>query len=95
MNADDSIVFVVDDDPSIRKSLERLLRTAGYSTETFGSVTDFLSRKHHSGAGCLVLDVRCPKYRVWRRGRSSRRRVTTCPRCLSAGTPMFAPAFAR
>lgn len=61
MNADDSIVFVVDDDPSVRRSLQRLLRTAGYPTETFGSVADFLSREHHSGAGCLVLDVRLPE----------------------------------
>jgi FixJ family two-component response regulator len=61
VNADDSIVFVVDDDPSVRKSLQRLLRTAGFSTETFGSVTDFLSREHHSGAGCLVMDVCLPE----------------------------------
>jgi len=61
VNADDSIVFVVDDDPSVRRSLQRLLRTAGYPTETFGSVADFLSREHHSGAGCLVLDVRLPE----------------------------------
>jgi len=61
VNADDPIVFVVDDDASVRKSLQRLLRTAGYPTETFGSFTDFLSREHHSGGGCLVLDVHLPE----------------------------------
>ncbi len=58
---DEIIVFVVDDDASVRKSLGRLLRTAGYPTETFASVPDFLSREHHCGAGCLVMDVRMPE----------------------------------
>ena len=60
MNADESIVFVVDDDPSVRMSLGRLLRTAGYAAETFGCVEDFLGREHHDGPGCLVLDVCLP-----------------------------------
>jgi FixJ family two-component response regulator len=61
VNADQSIVFVVDDDPSVRKSLGRLLRTAGYPTETFASVMDFLGRSPHPEAGCLVLDVCLPE----------------------------------
>jgi FixJ family two-component response regulator len=60
VNADESIVFVVDDDPSVRKSLGRLLRTAGYAAETFGCVREFLGRAHHDGPGCLVLDVCLP-----------------------------------
>jgi FixJ family two-component response regulator len=60
VNADESIIFVVDDDPSVRKSLGRLLRTAGYAAETFACVRDFLGREHHDGPGCLVLDVCLP-----------------------------------
>ena len=61
MNANDPIVFVIDDDPAVCKSLERLLRTAGHATETFGSLTDFLSREYYRGAGCFVLDVCLPE----------------------------------
>ena len=51
------MVFVVDDESSVRKSLGRLLQTSGYQTETFPSVIDFLNREHYDGVGCLVLDV--------------------------------------
>jgi len=61
VNTDATIVFVVDDDVSVRKSLGRLLRVAGFSVETFASVPDFLNREHHGGAGCLVMDVRLPE----------------------------------
>jgi len=53
-------VFVVDDDPSVRKSLTRLLSFAGYEVETFTSSLDFLSRDPYEGACCLVLDVQMP-----------------------------------
>jgi FixJ family two-component response regulator len=53
-------VFVVDDDPSVLKSLVRLLRSLGFNTETFASAELFLARKHYDGIGCLVLDVRMP-----------------------------------
>ena len=61
MNASGHVVFVIDDDQSVCKSLERLLRTAGHPTETFGSLTAFMSREFYSGAGCFVLDVRLPE----------------------------------
>jgi FixJ family two-component response regulator len=54
------LVFVVDDDASVRKSLGRLVKAAGYEAETFGSVRDFLARRPHGGPCCLVLDVRMP-----------------------------------
>ena len=54
------LVFVVDDDASVRKSLTRLLKNAGYGAEAFSSVRDFLARPPHDGACCLVLDVRMP-----------------------------------
>jgi len=53
-------VFLVDDDPSILKSLSRLLRSAGYTAETFASAEEFLGREHFNGIGCLLLDVRMP-----------------------------------
>ena len=53
-------VFVIDDDASIRKSLSRLLRSAGYGAETFSSAEEFLRRDHFDGVGCILLDVRMP-----------------------------------
>ena len=53
-------VFIIDDDASIRKSLSRLLRSAGHTTETFASAEEFLGREHFNGIGCLLLDVKMP-----------------------------------
>jgi FixJ family two-component response regulator len=53
-------VFVVDDDLSVRRGLERLLRSVGYRVETFGSALDFLERGDVDEEGCLVLDIRMP-----------------------------------
>jgi len=53
-------IFVVDDDPSIRRSLERLLRAAGHTVETFVSARQFLERGNLRAPGCLVLDIRMP-----------------------------------
>jgi FixJ family two-component response regulator len=54
------MIFVVDDDPSVRTGLGRLLEAAGYAVETFASAREFLARAPHAGPGCLVLDVRMP-----------------------------------
>ena len=54
------LVFVVDDDPSVRRSLTRLLASAGYTVEAFASAREFLGREPHAGPCCLVLDVRMP-----------------------------------
>jgi FixJ family two-component response regulator len=56
----DPIVFVVDDDPSIREALTSLIRSVGLSVETFGSAREFLTRQRSDVPGCLVLDVRLP-----------------------------------
>ena len=53
-------VFVIDDDPSVLKSLARLLKSLGFYAETFASAELFLARKHYDGVGCIVLDVRMP-----------------------------------
>ncbi len=55
------IVFVVDDDPSVRKALSRLLRSTGYAVETFGSSEEFLQNIPDGlGPACLILDVKMP-----------------------------------
>ncbi len=56
-----SVVYVVDDDPSVLKSLERLLRSEGYDVKTFTSALDFLDFQHPDVPGCLVLDVKMPE----------------------------------
>lgn len=53
----DATVFVIDDDPSVRNALERLLRTIGYAVRGFASAEEFLHQEHELGHGCLVLDV--------------------------------------
>jgi FixJ family two-component response regulator len=55
-----SIVFVVDDDVSVRESLELLIRAAGWHSETFASAQEFLSRPRTLVPSCLVLDVSLP-----------------------------------
>ena len=55
-----SLVFLIDDDPSVRKGVSRLLRSAGYISEAFGSASDFLTREQHSGPACVIVDVRMP-----------------------------------
>ena len=53
-------IFVVDDDDSLRRSLARLLRSAGWKVETFGSGPEFLERPAYTGTGCAVIDLRMP-----------------------------------
>jgi len=55
------IVYVVDDDPSVRKAVERLLRSAGHEANTFASALEFLDFRHPDVPGCLVLDIKMPK----------------------------------
>jgi FixJ family two-component response regulator len=54
------IVFVVDDDISVRESLELLINFAGWQPETFSSAAEFLARPRTISPGCLVLDVSLP-----------------------------------
>jgi FixJ family two-component response regulator len=53
-------VFVVDDDPAVRKSLSRLLRSAGLEVATFGSALGFLECHDPRAPGCLLLDMAMP-----------------------------------
>jgi FixJ family two-component response regulator len=60
MKPAEPIVFVVDDDPSVREALEGLFRSVGLRCELFGSAQEFLNRNRPEGPACLVLDVRLP-----------------------------------
>lgn len=55
-----AMVFVIDDDESVRKSLKRLLDTARHETEVFKSASEFLSRSPHPGPSCVIVDVQMP-----------------------------------
>ena len=56
----ESIVFIIDDDPLYRASTERLVRSVGFSVQSFESARDFLNSRRPNVPSCLVLDVRMP-----------------------------------
>src|SRR5881628_2875887 len=60
MSEKKAIVFVVDDDASVREGLGSLIRSAGLRVETFASAQEFLDSPRSDVASCLVLDVRLP-----------------------------------
>src|SRR5579863_3651028 len=60
MSEPESIVFVVDDDPSVRSAIERLIGTVGLQVQLFGSAREFLASKLPDLPSCLVLDIRLP-----------------------------------
>lgn len=54
------VIYVIDDDPSVRKALKRLLRSTGHEPMTFTSAFEFLEFTHPDAPGCLVLDIKMP-----------------------------------
>lgn len=60
MNEVGPIVFVVDDDPSVREGLDSLFRSIKLAVQTFGTAEEFLRFKRPDAPGCIVLDVRLP-----------------------------------
>ena len=60
MTEKDAIVFIVDDDETVRVALGRLLRSVGLEVQCFGSTQEFLPSARPDAPGCLVLDVRLP-----------------------------------
>jgi FixJ family two-component response regulator len=56
----DSVVFVVDDDSSVREAIESLIKSVGLRVETFETAQQFLQSKRPEVPGCVVLDVRLP-----------------------------------
>jgi FixJ family two-component response regulator len=59
--ADQAVVYVVDDDISVRESLETLIRWAGWSAQTFASAEEFLWHPRLAAPSCLILDVGLPE----------------------------------
>jgi FixJ family two-component response regulator len=57
---DGAVVHIVDDDESLRRALDRLFRSIGLKTRTYGSAREFLDAGEVEGIGCIVLDVRLP-----------------------------------
>ncbi|MBN1253659.1 MAG: response regulator [Deltaproteobacteria bacterium] len=53
-------VYVIDDDDSVRKAFERLLRSANIKVETFSGVDEFLDEKRHGDNACVIVDLRMP-----------------------------------
>jgi len=54
------MVYVIDDDESVRKALKRLLRSANLDVETFSSAEEFLSNSKQGESACIVMDIRMP-----------------------------------
>ena len=62
MSAANSTVLVIDDDPDVRASVGRLLRSLGKNVQLFASISDFLKSDPPNGPTCLVLDIRLPEH---------------------------------
>jgi FixJ family two-component response regulator len=60
MSEEHPVVFVIDDDPSVREAIKSLIRSVGLEVQSFGSAHEFLRSKRPDAPGCLVLDVRLP-----------------------------------
>jgi FixJ family two-component response regulator len=60
MTESNAIVYVVDDDPSMRRSLDSLLRSVGHEVRLYSSAPEFMQASRPDAPGCLVLDVRLP-----------------------------------
>ena len=60
MREEKPIIFVIDDDPSVRDSMEMMLKSVGFNVKKFASAQDFLTANLQEGPGCLILDVRMP-----------------------------------
>ena len=59
-SAEDSTVFVIDDNAAVRAAIQGLLKSVGLQSESFGTAHEFLLSKRPDGPSCLVLDVRLP-----------------------------------
>ena len=59
--AEDPVVFVIDDDPSMREALRSLFQSVGWRVELFASAPEFMQGTRPDGPACLVLDIRLPR----------------------------------
>jgi FixJ family two-component response regulator len=100
-----ALVFVIDDDQSVRKSVARMLDAAHYAVELFESASTFLARAAHSGASCVIVDVQMPglngielQKALIERGREEQLvfitghgDIPTCAEVMKAGAVDFLP----
>ncbi|MCY1035376.1 response regulator [Corallococcus sp. BB11-1] len=105
MKTDSPTVFVVDDDPSVLRSLERMFQTEGYKVQGFAHPRQMLEREPWPGPGCVVMDLRMPEFnglelqeRLGQAGWthpivfiSGHGDVTTAVRAMKAGALDFLP----
>ena len=59
-SAEDSTVFVIDDDAAVRAAIQGLLKSVGLHSDSFGTAQEFLTSERSDGPSCLVLDIRLP-----------------------------------
>ena len=85
MSGSGSVVFVVDDDASVRAALDSLFRSVGLVVRSFGSAQEFLSEPPADGPACLVLDVRLPGMSGLDLQRQLTERDTTLPIVMITG----------
>ena len=100
-----SLVFLIDDDASVRRGVSRLLRSAGYKSEAFASASDFLAREQYPGPACVIVDVRMPELNgmdlqnvlIQRRREeqlifiTGHGDISTCAQAMKAGAVDFLP----
>src|SRR5215472_11961657 len=105
MNSPTPRVFVIDDDPSVRKGVARLLCSSDYESEVFQSAVEFLARPQHPGPSCVIVDVEMPgldgmtfQEALIRRRRAEQLifitghgNVPMCARAMKAGAVDFLP----
>jgi len=72
------LVAIVDDDELFRRSVARIVGSAGFRVETFGSAEDFLERGNLDGTACAIVDIRLPGMN----GSDLQRRLITRPRLM-------------
>ena len=91
-------VFVVDDDPSVRTALKRLLASSGLTCETFGTAAEFLKRLEEGATGCVLLDIRMPDLSGLELQQILQENQQTLPIIIvtaSTGVSLHTPAIAR
>ena len=100
-----TLVYVIDDDISMRKAIERLLESEDYSVEMFTGAREFLARAPHTGPSCVILDLNMPglnglelQEALAERGRAEQvifitggASVPTCAQAMKAGAVDYLP----
>ena len=84
-------MFVVDDDASVVRAVERLLRSSGFVVETFTSPASFLERLPYEGVACVVLDMRMLNLSGLDVQRAIAGKAPRCQPCSSAARAMSLP----